>query len=98
MTKDYTYTEVDGLVVADLFMLDKDTCNLSFFTKEVDNNNHVTTEVEYWLDDNTWHFIDNLYDEDGMFVNSCDTINLTNRGKEMCKEIITEFLSSININ
>lgn len=81
---------VGNNVVSEVFMLDKDTCVLDFESVE-GNCIDTQTEVEYWLDDDTWHFVNNLYDKNGDYLDWLD-VCLTDEEKEKCKDIIREFL------
>lgn len=78
-------TTIDGHVIEGIEMLDNDTCCL-YFEDETEGDNIITTTVEYWADEDSWHFIDNIYDLDGTFLDHCDTERLTEEGKTKVME------------
>lgn len=83
---DYT---VDGIE-----MLDDDTCCL-FFEEVEEGNVLVSVVVEYWLDDNTWHFMDNYYEDDGNFINAEETTHLSADDKEECMTFMKSWLEDL---
>ena len=94
---DFRRTKVGNLVVECVEMLDKDTCVLSFKTIPDEENENVLDDiqVEYWLDEDSWHFIVSYFDRDtGCYLDTDDAI-LTEDDKNRCKEIINEYLKQI---
>lgn len=87
-------TFIDGHVVEDIFMLDNETCVLDFVVERDsgENNSGVVTEVEYWLDEDSWHFRDMWYDSEGDFICDYDTERLSDDGKKKCVEMIKSFI------
>ena len=94
MVKDFTYTNVGSHTIASVDMLDKDTCVLTFFEEKV-GDNFVVSQVEYWLDDDEWVFETLEYDIDADFVGNSDKDYLTEEEKQICKDIIKEYLSDL---
>lgn len=90
-----TYMEVGKYVIEDISMLDEDTCNMCFYA-ESDDNGSSQIEVEYWLDDDSWHFVVNYYDEVGDYVDHTICTVFNDKEVEKCKDIINEFLSLVN--
>ena len=90
-------TFIDGHVVEGIFMLDDDTCVLDFVVEREmgENNSGVVTEVQYWLDDDSWHFYDLWYDSEGDFIDSYETESerLSEDGKKKCMEMIKSFIA-----
>lgn len=81
--------------VESIEMLDNVTCLLIFVDEEdKENNTHVSIQVEYWLDEQTWHFNDLWYDADGMYIESVETEHLTPEQKEKCKEIMNTWMAN----
>jgi len=91
------YMKVGNYAIEDISMLDKDTCCMCFYA-ESDDNGSSQIEVEYWLDDNSWHFLVNYYDEVGDYVDNTICSVFNDREVEKCKDIINEFLSSIALS
>ena len=83
---DYT---VDGIE-----MLDDETCCL-FFEEVEEGNFLVSVVVEYWLDDNTWHFMDNYYENDGHFISVEETTHLSADDKEECMTFMKSWLEDL---
>lgn len=91
--KEYWLKVIGRHKVSDISMMDKDTCLLSLVTEKLDDNFSVQTEIEYWLDENSWHFNDSKFEsETGYCVGSYESENLTDEEKEKCKKVIMDFL------
>ena len=92
---DFRGTKVGNLVVECVEMLDDDTCVLSFKTIPDEENENVLDDiqVEYWLDEDSWHFIVSYFDRDTGYYLDTDTAVLTEDDKNRCKEIINEYLN-----
>lgn len=86
---------ISGYLVDGLFMLDDNTCCLSFKEVEV-GGNMIGIDVEYWLDDCTWHFTSNVYDKDGNFLRWYKFYGFSDEEKEECKELVFDFLAGLN--
>lgn len=87
-------TIIDGHVIEGIEMLDDDTCCL-YFEDETEGDNIITTIVEYWADEDSWHFLDNIFDLDGMFLDHCDTERLTENGKTKVMEYMKEWMEDL---
>lgn len=90
---------MDNIIIGDkkvdgVFMLDKDTCVLSFETKQAAPDEQVNTIVEYWKDEDTWHFVDEFFDNDGNYTDAEESTRLTDEEKEECKRIINDYIKS----
>lgn len=97
MVKNYRYTEVGKYVVEDIFMLDNSTCNMTFFAEKV-KDGLKQIEVEYWLDDKSWHFVMNYYDDYEGFVDHEEFKGFTEEEKQKCKDIMAEYIDSVMYN
>ena len=96
--KEYWLKVIGRHKVSDISMMDKDTCLLSLETEKLDDNFSVQTEIEYWLDEKTWHFNDTIAEsETGDFVDAYASGNLTEEEKEECKKVIMDFLKEKGI-
>lgn len=96
--KEYWLNAIGRHKVSDISMMDKDTCLLSLETEKLDDNFSVQTEIEYWLDENSWHFNDTKSEsETGYCVGSYESENLTEEDKEECKKFIMTFLQEKGI-
>ena len=96
--KEYWLRPIGKHRVSDIYMLDKDICFLCLETEKLNDNLSVQTEIEYWLDERTWHFNDNITErETGDFVTTYKSANLTEEEKEECKKFIMTFLKEKGI-
>ena len=86
---------ISGYVVDGIEMLDDNTCCL-YFEDFKEGDNIITIVVEKWLDDDSWHFMDNHFEENGYFIDSEDSTHLTDEDKEKCKEFINSWLEDLN--
>lgn len=82
---------IGGYFVDNIEMYDDATCCLYFENFE-EGDKLITIIVEKWLDDDSWHFVDNYYALNGYFIDSEDTTHLTEDDKEECKKFINEWL------
>ena len=78
-------------IVSCIEMLDEDTCTM-YFKKFREGNVMYKMIVEYWLDEDSWHFVDNRFAIDGYFINSEESTHLLEDDKQKCKEIIENWL------
>ena len=76
--KEYWLRPIGKHKVSDIYMINKYTCIVSLETEIIDDKTSVQTVIEYWLDENSWHFNDNIAErETGDFVDSYTSKNLT---------------------
>ena len=85
---------IGGYIVSDIMMLDDDTCAM-YFKDFAEGNVMYGIVVEYWLDDDSWHFLDNKFTIDGYFINSEESTHLLEDDKQKCKEIIENWLEDL---
>lgn len=81
-------------------MLDNATCVLTLVAvNEKVNGEEVlkSTQVEYWLDEGTFHYNDLYYDLDGGFIDS-EEAGLTDIEKGQCDSAIQNWLLERNID
>ena len=85
---------IGGYTIDGIEMLDNDTCCLYF---EDFNEGDVTIAivVEKWLDEDSWHFMDNYFESDGGFINAENSTHLSEEDKEKCKEFINSWLEDL---
>ena len=86
---------IGGYTIDGIEMLLKDTCCL-YFEEFKDGGLVVGIVVEKWLDDGTWHFMDNYFEENGDFLYSEETTHLSEGEKEECKKFIDEWLELLD--
>ena len=82
---------IGGYVVSGLEMLDDDTCAM-YFEGFTEGDVMYGIVVEYWLDEDSWHFSDNIFALNGYFIDSEDSTHLTDEDKEKCKEFINTWI------
>lgn len=88
---------IGGHKVESIEMLDTATCVLTFVAEEdKETGNLVSTQVEYWLDEKSWHFNDLWYEADGSYIDSEETKRLAPEHQEQCKEIISTWIENNN--
>ena len=94
---DFRGTKVGNLVVECVEMLDDDTCILSFETIDDEEDENVVDDiqVEYWLDEDSWHFNVSYFEKESGDFLDMEAANLTEDDKNWCKEIIGEYLKQI---
>lgn len=97
MEKNFRGTKVGNLVVECVEMLDDDTCILSFETIDDEEDENVVDDiqVEYWLDEDSWHFNVSYFEKESGEYLDMEAANLTEDDKNRCKEIIGEYLKQI---
>ena len=85
---------IGDYVVDGIEMLDDDTCVL--YLEEFNEGDVVVSPIiEKWIDMDKFVFMDNYFDNDGMFINSEETTHLTDEEKEECKEFINSWLEDL---
>lgn len=84
-----------GYVVDGIDWLDDDTACL-YFEEFKEDDCSVMIVVEYWLDEDSWHFRDQFYDEEDNYIDSCDTTHLSDKEKDECMEFILDWIKSWN--
>lgn len=87
-------TIIDGHIINGIEMVDDNTCWL-YFEGETEGDKFITTIVQYWADEDSWHFIDNITDMDGMVLDHCDTERLTEEGKAKVMEYMKEWMEDL---
>ena len=85
---------IGDYIVSSIEMLDKDTCAM-FFKDFTEGNVMYGIVVEYWLDEDSWHFLDNRFTLGGDFINSEESTHLLEEEKQKCKEIIEKWIVNI---
>ena len=85
---------IGGYIVSDIMMLDDDTCAM-YFKDFAEGNVMYGIVVEYWLDEDSWHFVDNRFALNGYFINSEDSTHLLEEDRQKCKEIIKTWLKDL---
>ena len=85
---------IGNYIVSSIEMLDKDTCAM-FFKDFTEGNVMYGIVVEYWLDEDSWHFLDNRFTLDGYFIDSEESTHLLEEEKQKCKEIIEKWIVNI---
>lgn len=86
---------IGGYTIDGIQMFGKDTCCL-YFEEFKDGGQVVGIVVEKWLDDGTWHFTDNYFEENGDAIYSEETTHLSESEKEECKKFIDEWLELLD--
>ena len=85
---------IGDYIVSGIEMLDDYTC-VMYFKEFTEGNVMYGIVVEYWLDDDSWHFLDNKFTIDGYFINSEESTHLLEDDKQKCKEIIENWLEDL---
>lgn len=85
---------IGNYIVSSIEMLDEDTCTM-YFKKFREGNVMHRLIVEYWLDEDSWHFFDDRFTLDGDFINSEESTRLLEEDKQKCKEIIERRIVNI---
>ena len=85
---------IGGYTIDGIEMIDDDTCWLYF---EDFNEGDVTIGivVEKWLDEDSWHFVDNYFEPNGDFIDWENSTHLSEEDKEKCKEFINSWLEDL---
>lgn len=85
---------IGGYTIDGIEMLDDVTCCLYFEAfKEGDNMTSIV--VEKWLDDDSWHFMDNHFEEYGYFIDAEESTHLSEEEKEECKNFINSWIEDL---
>ena len=85
---------IGGYVVDGIVMLDDNTCAM-YFEDFTEGDVMYGIVVEYWLDEDSWHFLDNRFELNGNFIDSEDSTHLTDEDKQKCKEFIESWLEDL---
>ena len=85
---------IGGYTIDGIEMLDGGTCCL-FFEDFNEGDKIVGIVVEKWLDEDSWHFSDNYFEENGYFINAEETTHLSESEKEECKALINSWLEDL---
>ncbi len=85
---------IGNYIVSSIEMLDEDTCTM-YFKKFREGNVMHRLIVEYWLDEDSWHFFDDRFTLDGYFINGEESTHLLEEEKQKCKEIIERRIVNI---
>ena len=96
--KDYMGDKImiGGYFVDGIEMLDDNTCAM-YFEDFTEGDVMYGIVVEYWLDEDSWHFSDNRFALNGYFIDSeDDSTHLTDEDKEKCKEFIKSWLEDLS--
>ena len=81
-------------IVSSIEMLDEDTCTM-YFKEFREGNVMYRMMVEYWIDEDSWHFFEDRFTLDGYFINSEESTHLLEDDKQKCKEIIERKIVNI---
>ena len=82
---------IGGYCIDGIQMLDDSTCCL-YFEEFNECGKVVQIVVEKWLDDDSWHFTDNYFAENGYSICSAETTHFSDKEKEQCRMFIDEWL------
>ena len=86
---------IGGYCVSGIEMLDDSTCAM-YFEDFTEGDVIYGIVVEYWLDEDSWHFMDNRFALNGYFIESEDSTHLLEEDKQKCKEFINSWLEDLN--
>ena len=86
---------IGGYVVSGIEMLDNTTC-VMYFEDFTEGDVMYGIVVEYWLDEDSWHFSDNRFALNGYFIDGEDSTHLTDEDKEKCKEFINSWIEDLD--
>ena len=81
-------------IVSSIEMLDEDTCTM-YFKEFREGNVMYGMIVEYWIDEDSWHFFEDRFTLDGDFINGEESTHLLEEEKQKCKEIIERKIVNI---
>ena len=81
-------------IVSSIEMLDEDTCTM-YFKEFREGNVMYRMNVEYWIDEDSWHFFEDRFTLDGYFINGEESTHLLEEEKQKCKEIIERRIVNI---
>ena len=85
---------IGGYVIDGIEMLDNATCCL-YFEDFNEGDELISIVVEKWLDEDSWHFMDNRFALNGYFIHSDETTHLSNSEKEQVKEFMNSWLEDL---
>ena len=85
---------IGNYIVSSIEMLDEDTCTM-YFKKFREGNVMYRMIVEYWIDEDRWHFFEDRFTLDGYFINSEESTHLLEDDKQKCTEIIERRIVNI---
>ena len=85
---------IGNYIVSSIEMLDDDTCAM-YFKKFREGNVMYRMNVEYWIDEDSWHFFEDRFTLDGYFINGEESTHLLEEEKQKCKEIIERRIVNI---
>lgn len=86
---------IGGYVISGIEMLDDSTC-IMYFEDFTEGEFMIGIVVEKWLDENSWHFMDNYFDMDGNFIDGEESTHLLDSDKEKCKEFINSWIEDLD--
>lgn len=86
---------IGGYFVSGIEMLDNDTCAM-YFEDFTEGDVMYGMVVEYWLDEDSWHFSDSKFALNGYFIDAEETTHLTEDDKEECKKFINGWLKKLD--
>lgn len=81
-------------IVSSIEMLDEDTCTM-YFKEFTEGKVMYRMNVEYWIDEDSWHFFEDRFTLDGYFINGEESTHLLEEEKQKCKEIIERRIVNI---
>ena len=85
---------IGDYIVSSIEMLDEDTCTM-YFKEFREGNVMYGMIVEYWIDEDSWHFFEDSFTLDGDFINGEESTHLLEEEKQKCKEIIKRRIVNI---
>ena len=85
---------IGNYIVSSIEMLDEDTCTM-YFKEFTEGNVMYRMNVEYWIDEDSWHFFEDRFTLDGYFINGEESTHLLEEEKQKCKEIIERRIVNI---
>lgn len=91
--KDFHGEKVGTHNIANIMLTTKHLFTLYFDVEKLQEDIYLRIDVDYNIDNKTFKFTDNYYDEDSFYLSSEDDVILTDKEKERCKEIMFEYVS-----
>ena len=85
---------IGNYVVDGIEMLGNDTCAL-YLEQFNEGDVVVSPIIEKWIDEDKFVFMDNYFDNEGMFIDAEETTHLTDEEKEECKAFINTWLENL---
>ena len=86
---------IGGYVVDGIEMLDDTTCAM-YFENFTEGDVMYGIVVEYWLDDDSWHFTDNRFALNGYFIDDEESTHLLEEDKQKCKEFMQSWIEDLD--